>query len=63
MLRRAKRLQPVINQYFAEYADPRLKLDLEEWRQIEYLLCLTKPFFQFTTILCQTKDATIHSVF
>jgi hypothetical protein len=38
-------------------------LDREEWRQIDYLLYLTKPFFEFTTALSQTKDATIHSVF
>jgi hypothetical protein len=35
----------------------------EEWRQIDYLLCLTKPFFDFTTVLSKTKDITIYSVF
>lgn len=35
----------------------------EEWRQIEYLLWITQPFFKFTTALSKTKDVTIHSVF
>lgn len=38
-------------------------LDPEEWRQIEYLLWITQPFFKFTTALSKTKDVTIHSVF
>lgn len=34
-----------------------------EWRQVNYLLQLTKPFFQFTMALMKTRDVTIHSVF
>ncbi|CRL28809.1 unnamed protein product [Penicillium camemberti] len=34
-----------------------------EWRQIGYLVHLTKPFFQFTMALMKTRDVTIHSVF
>jgi hypothetical protein len=38
-------------------------INLEEWRQIDYLLYLTKPFFDFTSVLTKTKDITIHGVF
>lgn len=63
MLRRAKRLQLVFNKYCSENQYTLFTLDRDEWRQIDYLLCLTQPFFQFTTILCQTKEVTIHIVF
>ncbi|KAJ5264753.1 hypothetical protein N7505_007546 [Penicillium chrysogenum] len=63
MLRRAKRLQLVFNKYCSENQYAQFTLDRDEWRQIDYLLCLTQPFFQFTTILCQTKEVTIHIVF
>ena len=63
MLRRAKRLRKIFSKFCANNGHNQFLLDREEWRQIDYLLCLTRPFFQFTTILCQTKDATIHSVF
>lgn len=63
MLRRAKRLQLVFNKYYSENQYAQFTLDRDEWRQIDYLLCLTQPFFQFTTILCQTKEVTIHIVF
>ncbi|EED18941.1 hypothetical protein TSTA_126490 [Talaromyces stipitatus ATCC 10500] len=38
-------------------------LDQEEWRQIEYLLWITQPFFKFTTALSQTKDVIFHVIF
>ncbi|KAJ5672840.1 hypothetical protein N7507_001967 [Penicillium longicatenatum] len=38
-------------------------LSAEEWRQIDYLLFLTQPFFKFTTLLSKTKDVSIHLVF
>ncbi|KAJ5268071.1 hypothetical protein N7524_006111 [Penicillium chrysogenum] len=40
-----------------------LKVTDVEWRQIDYLVHLTKPFFQFTMALMKTRDVTIHSVF
>ena len=40
-----------------------LTLSEDEWRQIEYLLWITQPFFKFTTVLCKSKDTTIHIVF
>jgi hypothetical protein len=63
MLQRAKRLQSDLDQYCRTYRADQLMINSEEWRQIDYLLCLTKPFFDFTTVLSKTKDVTIHSVF
>jgi hypothetical protein len=63
MLRRAKRLQPIFDEFCSEYGHPHLKIHSDEWRQIEYLLWITHPFFKFTTLLSKTKDVTIHSVF
>lgn len=40
----------------------QFKLDQEEWRQVEYLLLLTKPFFDFTNVLSKTRDVTVHHV-
>jgi len=63
MLRRAKQLQPTFDKYAQEYGHPHLKLDQAEWRQVDYLLQLTQPFFRFTTALSKTKDITVHTVF
>jgi hypothetical protein len=38
-------------------------LNNEEWRQIDYLLCITEPFFDYTTELSKTKEVTTHLVF
>jgi hypothetical protein len=35
----------------------------DEWKQIDYLLSTTQPFFNFTSVLSKTKDVTIHIVF
>ncbi|KAJ5849405.1 hypothetical protein N7534_008094 [Penicillium rubens] len=56
MLRRAKRLQPIFDEFRSQYGHPHLMC-----ASTDYLLYLTKPFFEFTTALSQTKDATIHS--
>lgn len=63
MLNRAKRLQPFYDQYCTDHQYLHFKLDQEEWRQVEYLLLLTKPFFDFTTMLSKTRDVTIHNIF
>lgn len=63
MLRRAKRLQSIFNQFCDKYGHPQFKLDQTEWRQIDYLLQLTQPFFRFTTALSRTKDVTVHTIF
>jgi hypothetical protein len=63
MLHRAKKLQSVCDKYCAECGLSDLALTEDEWKQIDYLLSITQPFFNFTTILSKTKDVTIHIVF
>ena len=63
MLRRAKRLQSIFNPFCEEYDRMDLMLDDEEWRQIDYLLWITQPFFEFTNELSKTKDVTTHHIF
>lgn len=63
MLNRAKRLQSVFDEYCTTHQYLQFKLDQEEWRQIEYLLLITNPFFEYTNILSKTKDVTVHSIF
>lgn len=62
MLRRAKRLQSIFDEFCAQYDQSYFALSREEWRQIEYLLCITEPFFKFTTALSKTRDVTIYRV-
>ncbi|CEJ54941.1 hypothetical protein PMG11_01227 [Penicillium brasilianum] len=63
MLNRAKRLQPFYDQYCTDHQYLHFKLDHEELRQIEYLLLLTKPFFDFTNMLSKTRDITTHNIY
>ena len=63
MLRRAKRLRSIFTPFCAEYDRTDLMLDGEEWRQVDYLLWITQPFYEFTTELSKTKDVTTHHVF
>lgn len=63
MLCRASRLRNVIDKYCCDHEYSQLKVTDVEWRQIDYLVHLTKPFFQFTMALMKTRDVTIHSVF
>jgi hypothetical protein len=63
MLRRARRLSSVFNKYCIEHDQPQFKLNTEEWRQIDYLLHITQPFYKWTTGLSKIKDVTIHNVF
>jgi hypothetical protein len=63
MLRRAKRLQSTFDKFCEHYGQEQFALRAEEWRQVEYLLWITQPFFKFTSLLSETKDVTIHLVF
>jgi hypothetical protein len=63
MLRRAKRLLLVYDKYCIEHDQSQFKLNKEEWRQIDYLLNITHPFYKWTTGLSKIKDVTIHNVF
>ncbi|KAJ5316460.1 hypothetical protein N7476_006767 [Penicillium atrosanguineum] len=60
-------LVPIQDPYFNKYCHieclDNLKLDSEEWRQVDYLLCLTRPFFLYISTFSKTKDVTIHQVF
>ena len=63
MLRRAKRLQSFFKPFCEEYDCEGLLLNDEEWRQIDYLLYITQPFFDYTTELSKTKEVTTYLVF
>ena len=63
MLRRAKRLRSVFGPFCEEYARLDLLPDTEEWRQIDYLLYITEPFFDYTLQLSKTRDITAHYTF
>jgi len=63
MLRRARKLRNCITKYCKDHDYPQFDMDEVEWRQVDYLIQLTKPFFQFTMALMKTRDVTIHSVF
>ncbi|KAJ5316477.1 hypothetical protein N7476_006784 [Penicillium atrosanguineum] len=63
MLRRVKRLRSIFDPFCIEYDRTDLVLDADEWRQIDYLLWITQPFFDFTLELSKTKDATTYHVF
>lgn len=63
MLRRARRLQSIFIPFCAEWDRSDLQLNDEEWRQIDHLLWITQPFYEFTTELSKTKDVTSHHVF
>ncbi|KAJ5685107.1 hypothetical protein N7536_007726 [Penicillium majusculum] len=63
MLRRARRLQPTFDEFRAQFNLTEMKMDKDEWRQVNYLLSITFPFFKFTSSLSATTDATIHNAF
>lgn len=63
MLRRAKRLQSTLDEFYEHYGQDQFALSAEEWRQIECLLWITQLFFKFTSLLSQTKDVASHLVF
>ncbi|OKO97902.1 hypothetical protein PENSUB_9828 [Penicillium subrubescens] len=63
MLRRAKKLQPIFDTFCSEFHHTHLRVTSDKWRQIDYLICITQPFYKFTTALSKTKDVTIHTVF
>jgi hypothetical protein len=63
MLHRAKRLRSIFAPFYAEYNCEEMLLQDEEWRQVDYLLYITKPFFNYTTQLSKTRDITAHYMF
>ena len=63
MLRRARRLQTTFDGFCTQFNLADMKIDKDEWRQVDYLLSITYPFFKFTSSLSATTDVTIHDVF
>lgn len=63
MLARAKKLQQAFDAFCSQYDQEHFALSQEQWRQVDYLLCILQPFHRFTTLLSKTKDVTIHRVF
>lgn len=63
MLRRAKRLSTFFDQHCDTNERHEFRFSKAEWRQIDYLLYITEPFYRFTTVLSKTKDITVHNVF
>jgi hypothetical protein len=63
MLQRAKRLSKAYDEYCSEHNYPQFKLTTEEWRQVDYLLCITQPFHQWTTAISMIKDVTMHQIY
>jgi hypothetical protein len=63
MLQWTKRLLSVYDKYCIEYDQSQFKLNKKEWRQINYLLNITYPFYKWTTGLSKIKNITIHNVF
>lgn len=63
MLRRAKRLRRIFTLFCTEYDCEEMLPSEQEWRQIDYLLYITEPFFDYTTQLSKTRDITAHYVF
>ena len=63
MFQRANRLSVSYQRYCVEHQRPEFRLSKSEWRQIEYLLCITKPFYKWTVGLSKIKATTIHNVF
>ena len=45
MLRRAKLLRDIFAPFCTEYDCEEMLLNDEEWRQVDYVLCITEPFF------------------
>jgi hypothetical protein len=62
MLKRAGRLRSFIDQYCQESGKLQYKLTDTDWRKVDYLVQLTMPFIQFTTVLLASKEATVHKI-
>ena len=64
MLARTHRLRNLgWNQFLQEHNMHILTLQDKEWKQIEYLLDITRPFCALTRLLGATKEPTLHLVY
>ena len=64
MLVRARALQLPINNYTTQYTSAKhFRLSKIEWKQVEYLIDITKPFNFFTQTIGKAKEPTIGFAF
>jgi hypothetical protein len=66
MLIRAVELRSSVNEFTRSYHKQkaqRFSLSVVEWKQLEYLIDLTKPFSFFTSSIGKTKGPTIQHVY
>jgi hypothetical protein len=63
MLHRARRLSKEFDERCSEHNYPQFKLKSEEWRHVDYLLCITQPFHRWTTAISKIEDITIYQIF
>jgi hypothetical protein len=62
MLLRYSRLRDTVKDFFIEEGQERLVLNLIEWNRLEYIIDITFPFAEVTTIISSTKEATLQLV-
>jgi hypothetical protein len=63
MLRREKWIRDFLGTFCTDYNCEEMALGNDEWRQIDYLLCLTKAFYDYTLALSKSRHVTAHLVF
>ena len=63
MLVRAHQLKPDLEAFFDEHGAKFLRLDKEEWSQVEYLIDIVKPFCRYTQVIGATRRPTLHQAF
>ena len=63
MLIRFRRLREAVTIFLRETGRNWLALSEEEWKQLEYLIDLGKPFTYCTKLIGQTKGPSIHLVY
>jgi hypothetical protein len=62
MLMRVKKLRKAVDKFTVEQC-PHLALSDKEWKQIDYLISILRPFAVFTQLIGSTRSPTIHTVF
>jgi len=63
IFRRTKKLRSYFTLFCEQYNCEEILLNNKEWCQIDYFLCITESFFDYTTELSKTKKITIYLIF
>ena len=63
ILVRAHQLKPDLEAFFDKHRAKFLRLDKEEWSQVEYLIDIIKPFYRYTQVIGATRRPTLHQAF